>query len=76
MPSLYAIKVSLTTVALVLAILPFMSSAWNYYRADKIKNLPPEFTRRRKELAYEWKGWKIVFTGAALIINSIINYIP
>lgn len=76
MPSLYAIKVALSIVALICAAIPFVSSAWNYHRASRIEGAPEAMIKRRKAAAYEWRGWKIGLTGLALVINSIVDIIP
>jgi hypothetical protein len=74
--STYQWKVFLATIALVLAAAPFLHSAWNYRRAKAVKGLPSEFAQRRHDQAFEWRGWKISFTALALIINTVINFIP
>jgi hypothetical protein len=74
--SAYQWKVLLATIALVLAAAPFLHSAWNYQRAKAVEGLPAEFKQKRLDQAFEWRGWKISFTALALIINTIINFIP
>lgn len=76
MPKTYFLKVLLAAVAFVLATAPFAHSAWNYFWASRTPDITPEMRTRRREAAYEWKGWKIFCTGVALIINTIINMIP
>jgi hypothetical protein len=71
----YDWKVLLAAIALVLAAAPFLHSAWNYQRAKAVEGLPEDFKKRRIAQAFEWRGWKISCT-AALIINTIINFIP
>jgi hypothetical protein len=72
----YAAKCALAVLALGLALAPFVHSAWNYQRAAMLNNLPEQLRKRRKDAAFEWRGWKIFCTAAALIVNTIINFIP
>jgi hypothetical protein len=76
MPSVYELKILLAVIALGLAVIPFGHSAWHYYRASKLDDDPPGFKARRMAAAYEWRGWKIVCTGLALIINTIVDILP
>jgi hypothetical protein len=79
MPSAYAIKVLLTTIAFMLAFIPFAHSAWNYYWASKLREDSPELKElkdRRKSAAYEWHGWKIFCTAITLMLNAVVNMIP
>lgn len=71
-----SLKTAVAVSALLFALAPFVSSAWNYHRASKIQGLPKEMVARRKEAAYEWRGWKVLFSGIALILNTIVDLLP